>query len=61
MSVDLANKTANIQNEKIEGWMESMTMEYPIPKGAKLRPGDPIRATVVVSDLNYHLENIKSP
>jgi Cu/Ag efflux protein CusF len=60
-SVDLPNKTANIYNEKIEGWMDAMTMEYTLPDGAKLRAGDPITATIVVTDTNYRLENIKSP
>jgi len=60
-SVDLPNKTANIYNEKIEGWMDAMTMEYSLPEGAKLRAGDPITATIVVTDTNYRLENIKSP
>ncbi len=61
VSVDIANKTANISNEKIEGWMEPMTMEYPVPDPAKLHVGDPVTATVVVTDLGYKLENIKSP
>ena len=61
VSVDAANKTANISNEKIEGWMDAMTMEYPVPDPSKLHAGDPITATVVVADLNYTLENIKSP
>lgn len=60
-SVDVANKTANIYNEKIEGWMDAMTMEYPVPDPTKLHAGDPITATVVVTDSNYALENIKSP
>lgn len=61
VSVDIPNRTANISNEKIEGWMEPMTMEYPVPDAAKLHAGNPITATVVVTDLNYKLENIKSP
>jgi len=60
-SVDIQNKTANIYNEKIEGWMDAMTMEYPVPDPTKLHAGDPITATVVVTDLIYTLENIKSP
>lgn len=60
-SVDLPNKTATIYNEKIEGWMDAMTMEYSLPEGAHLRAGDPIAATIVVTDTNYRLENIKSP
>jgi hypothetical protein len=41
--------------------MDAMTMEYTLPDGAKLRAGDPITATIVVTDTNYRLENIKSP
>ncbi len=60
-SVDIQNKTANIYNEKIEGWMDAMTMEYPVSDPTKLHAGDPITATVVVTDSTYALENIKSP
>lgn len=59
--MDVPNKTANITNDKIEGWMETMTMEYPVPDPQKLHAGDEITATIVVSDLGYHFENIKSP
>ena len=41
--------------------MDAMTMEYPVPDPTKLHAGDSITATVVVNDLNYTLENIKSP
>ncbi len=61
VSVDIPNKTANITNDKIEGWMESMTMEYPVPDPQKLQPGKEISATIVVSDSGYHFENIKTP
>ncbi len=61
ISVDVPNKSASIANDKVEGWMDAMTMDYPVPDASKLHPGDPITATIVVTDLNYHLENIKSP
>ena len=61
VSVDVPNKTANITNDKIEGWMESMSMDYPVPDPQKLHAGAEFNATIVVSDSGYHFENIKSP
>ncbi len=54
-------RVASIDHEKIEGWMEAMTMEFPVPKEedfAKLREGATIHATVNVNDLNYWLTDI---
>ena len=62
VSVDSAAKTAVIDAGKIDGWMEAMTMEYPVPNPAdlkKLAPGKRISATVEVRDLNYTLKNIQ--
>jgi len=61
-SLDPAAKTANINAGKIEGWMEAMTMEYPIKPDtefAKLHVGDKIQATVVVNDLKYYVTDVK--
>ena len=61
-SLDPAGKTANIAAEKIPGWMEAMTMEFPIkPESdfAKLHVGDHIQATVVVNDLKYYVTDVK--
>ncbi len=62
MKVDIPGKSAAIDAEKIEGWMEAMTMDYPVhdPKLLEgLKPGDHITATVhVPEDLNYWIENI---
>ncbi|MBZ5579469.1 MAG: copper-binding protein [Acidobacteriia bacterium] len=61
-SLDPAAKTANINAGKIEGWMEAMTMEYPIKPDAefaKLHVGDRIEATVVVNDLKYYVTDVK--
>jgi len=54
-------RIASIDHEKIDGWMEAMTMEFPIPSEAdfaKLKEGAVIRATVNVNDLNYWLTDI---
>ena len=58
-------KTALIKHEKIEGWMDAMTMEFPVKadaEWAKLKPGVHITATVVFveADLEYWLEEIQT-
>ena len=61
-SLDSGAKTASINAGKIEGWMEAMTMEYPVrpdPEFAKLHVGDRIQATVVVNDLKYYVTDVK--
>jgi protein SCO1/2 len=55
------SQVAVIKHEKIEGWMEAMTMEFPVrdkQQFAKLAEGMHIRATVLVQDLDYWLEDI---
>jgi Cu/Ag efflux protein CusF len=62
VKVDPAAKAATIDAEKIDGWMEPMTMDYPIADAAslqKLKPGSKITATVDVRDLDYSLSNIQ--
>ncbi len=54
-------RIASIDHEKIDGWMEAMTMEFPVPRRedfAKLKEGAVIRATVNVNDLNYWLTDV---
>jgi Cu/Ag efflux protein CusF len=61
-ALDATSKTATIAAGKIEGWMEAMTMEYPVrPDGEfqKLHVGDKIDATVVVQDPGYYVTDIK--
>ncbi len=56
------NRIAVVKHEKIEGWMEAMTMDFPVPDAAeydKLREGQRIRATVQVNDLHYWMTNIQ--
>ncbi|HLK62462.1 MAG TPA: copper-binding protein [Bryobacteraceae bacterium] len=60
-ALDTSAKTATINAGKIEGWMEAMTMEYPVKPDAefqKLHVGDHIDATVVVSDPGYYVTDV---
>jgi Cu/Ag efflux protein CusF len=63
ISLDKPAATANIDNEPIAGFMDSMAMSYPIKPPAalaQLQPGDTIAAEVVVQpDNTYWLENVK--
>jgi Cu/Ag efflux protein CusF len=57
VKVDAAAHTATIKHEKIDGWMEAMTMEFPVKDEkelAALRPGEHITATVFVSDAGVY-------
>ena len=61
-ALDASSHTATIAAGKIGDWMEAMTMEYPVKPDAefqKLKVGDHLEATVVVSDLKYHVTEIK--
>lgn len=61
-ALDPKEKLATVAHEKIEGWMEAMTMEYPIKdqnEFAKLRVGEKIEAKIVVSDLDYWIAEVK--
>ncbi len=64
VSVDRAAKKAKIDHEKIEGYMEAMTMDFPIHADwvwDDLKPGSEIRAELVVDNAGkdpYYLENI---
>ncbi|HZT31641.1 MAG TPA: copper-binding protein [Bryobacteraceae bacterium] len=60
--LDQTAQVASIKGEKIEGWMEPMTMDYPIPNAEEfraLKEGDEITATVHVTSEKYWLTNVK--
>ena len=62
MALDAAAKTATIKHNKIDNWMEAMTMEFPVkPDGEfkKLHVGDRIEGTVVAQDLRYYVTDVK--
>jgi protein SCO1/2 len=55
-------KVAVIKGDKIEGWMDAMTMDYPVKEKsefAKLTVGDRINATVFVTDAAFYIGEIK--
>ena len=61
VSVDKANKKAEIKHDEIPGYMEAMTMNFPIRADwvwEDLTPGAEIRAELVVDNDGYWLENI---
>jgi Cu/Ag efflux protein CusF len=62
LRLDDQGHLATIKNEKIEGWMESMTMEFPVkdPQDfAKLHPGQVIRATVFVQGNDFWVGEVQ--
>ena len=61
VSLDPQGHTAKIDGQKVEGWMDAMTMEYPVKDRAEfdaLHVGDHIAATVFVQGLNYSIGEI---
>lgn len=62
LRLDPAAHSAFIKHDEIEGWMEAMTMEFPVESEAdlkKLHEGDRIEATVFVQDLDYWIGEIQ--
>ena len=61
-ALDASAHSASIAAGKIGDWMEAMTMDYPVKPDAefqKLHVGDRIEATVVVTDPDYYVTDIK--
>jgi Cu/Ag efflux protein CusF len=61
--VDVPGKVATINAEKIDNWMDAMTMDYPVHDPAQLQglaAGDHISATVhVKEDLSFWMDHVK--
>lgn len=60
--LDPETNLATIHNEKIEGWMAEMTMQYPVQNRDEylsLHKGEKITGTVNVSSEGYWLTNVK--
>ncbi len=61
VQVDKAQQHLVVNHEEIPGFMGAMTMPYPVVDAQtleKLSPGDQIRADVVVTPNDIHLENV---
>jgi protein SCO1/2 len=62
VQLDSANYIARIKHQKIEGWMEAMTMEFPVKDQTEfqaLHTGDEIAATVFVQGTQYWIGDIR--
>jgi Cu/Ag efflux protein CusF len=60
-SLDPAGHLATVKAGKIEGWMEAMTMEYPIKdpqEFSKLKVGEKIQAKIVVQGTDYWISSV---
>lgn len=61
LSINLNDKSAEVDHDAIPGFMDAMTMSYPVPDSrmlGALKRGDEIKADLVVADSVPHLENI---
>jgi Cu/Ag efflux protein CusF len=61
VSLDPSAQTAMIKAGKIEGWMEAMTMEYPVKdkqEFAKLKVGENIQAKLLVQGTDYWIASV---
>ncbi len=57
VSVDKNDKSMRVAGEKVEGWMNAMTMDYKVDNPSiidKVKPGDRIMATVYDGDYSLH-------
>jgi len=55
--VNADSKSLTVQHDAVPGWMDAMTMSYPVDKEAVLKEihtGDQIAATVYDGDLTLH-------
>ena len=53
----VTDKGLTVNGEKLEGWMDAMTMSYPVDKPEvlkRVKAGDTIRATVYKGDITLH-------
>ena len=56
-AVNVTGKSLKVNGEKVEGWMDAMTMEYKVDDPAilkKVKAGDQIMATVYDGDMTLH-------
>lgn len=56
-AVDGNAKSLTVNGERVDGWMDAMTMNYKVDDPSvltKVKPGDQIMATVYEGDLTLH-------
>lgn len=62
VQLETENKAAVIDHEEIKGWMDAMTMRFPVKEQAdwdKLTVGAQIEATVFVTPEGFHIGDVK--
>jgi hypothetical protein len=60
--LDQKTNLASIASEKVSGWMDAMTMEFPVENKREylaLHKGEKITATINVSSEGFWLTNVK--
>jgi Cu/Ag efflux protein CusF len=60
----ITEKGLTVNGEKVAGWMEAMTMTYPVDKPdvlKKVKTGDRIMATVYDGDMTLHNVEVMPP
>lgn len=63
VSLDPAAHLATVKAGKIEGWMEAMTMEYPVKdpqEFGKLKVGANIQAKITVQGTDYWISSVSA-
>ena len=61
--LDSARRIATIKHEKIDGWMEAMTMDFPVREDrdlAALSPQRAVTAKVYVQDLEFWIGDVQA-
>lgn len=61
VALDPAAHLATVKAGKIEGWMEAMTMEYPVKdpqEFGKLKVGENIQAKILVQGADYWISSV---
>jgi protein SCO1/2 len=61
VGLDAAAHLATVKAGKIEGWMEAMTMEYPVKdpqEFSKLKVGEKIQAKIQVQGTDYWISSV---
>ncbi|HYP06126.1 MAG TPA: copper-binding protein [Bryobacteraceae bacterium] len=62
LRLNAKQRIATIRHGKIEGWMEAMTMDFPVRDGEdlhKLQPGARIHATVFVQGFTFSIGKVR--
>jgi hypothetical protein len=60
----VTEKGLTVNGEKVEGWMDAMSMTYPVDKPdvlKKVKAGDQIMATVFQGDMTLHNVEVMAP